>query len=149
QFNSAASGSGFGLGFRVRRLDENTLVGHGGAVYGFATELAALPELKLGVVVVATQDCANGITESMGAAALRAMRAAKSGEQLRAFEHSDRVDAQLGRSLAGKFGREASPIDLAWRAGRLFAFPTEGMRLEFRTRAGGLVADDSMSGLGP
>ena len=31
-------------------------IGHGGAIYGFATELAALPDEKLGVVVVASRD---------------------------------------------------------------------------------------------
>ena len=37
-------------------------VGHGGAIYGFATELAALPDDKLGVVVVASRDVANAVT---------------------------------------------------------------------------------------
>ncbi len=31
------------------------MVGHGGAIYGFATELAALPDDKLGVVAVTTR----------------------------------------------------------------------------------------------
>ena len=37
-------------------------VGHGGAIYGFATDLSALPDDKLGVVVVAVGDCANAVT---------------------------------------------------------------------------------------
>jgi len=42
--------SGFGIGFRVTKFQGHRLVGHGGAIYGFATELAALPDDKLGVV---------------------------------------------------------------------------------------------------
>ena len=36
-------------------------IGHNGAVYGFATDVQALPDSKLGVIVIATADCANGI----------------------------------------------------------------------------------------
>ena len=46
-------------------------VGHGGAIYGFATELAACPNEKLGVVVVASRDCANAVTDASPTTALR------------------------------------------------------------------------------
>ena len=45
----------FGLGFLVRSLDGHRLVGHGGAIYGFATTLGLLPEDKVGVIVAATK----------------------------------------------------------------------------------------------
>ena len=44
---------GFGLGFQVLEFEGRRRIGHGGAVYGFATDLAALPDDKLGVVVIA------------------------------------------------------------------------------------------------
>src|SRR5262249_40814906 len=53
---------GFGIGFRVGDLDGKLRVGHGGAVYGFATDLSALPDDTLGVVVAASCDCANAVT---------------------------------------------------------------------------------------
>src|ERR1700692_320388 len=43
----------FGLGFQVRALAAHRLVGHGGAIYGFATTVDLLPEDKVGVVIVA------------------------------------------------------------------------------------------------
>ena len=55
---------GFGLGFAISTLDKShRRIGHGGAVYGFATDVQALPDSKLGVIVVATADCANGFTQ--------------------------------------------------------------------------------------
>jgi D-alanyl-D-alanine dipeptidase len=39
----------FGIGFRVGQLDGHRKMGHGGAVYGFATQLDALPDEQLGV----------------------------------------------------------------------------------------------------
>jgi CubicO group peptidase (beta-lactamase class C family)/D-alanyl-D-alanine dipeptidase len=148
QFTAAGGGQGFGLGFLVRQLDGKKMVGHNGAAYGFATELEALPEEKLGVALVATQDCANGLAERIGAIALRAMLAARRGEAPAAFVHGDPVDRELGRSLEGRFERGSSAIDLAWRAGRLFAFPESGHRLEFRTRGNDLVDDEALQGLG-
>src|SRR6202047_1279399 len=68
-------GSVFGLGFQVRSLDGHRLVGHGGAIYGFATTLDLLPEDKVGVVVVATKDAVNAVTERIGEQSLRLIHA--------------------------------------------------------------------------
>ena len=37
---------GFGIGFHVQDLDGFKKVGHGGAVYGFSTQLEALPDAR-------------------------------------------------------------------------------------------------------
>src|SRR5437867_9890627 len=44
QFPKKGEKSGFGLGFFVSDFEGHRRIGHGGAVYGFATELAALPD---------------------------------------------------------------------------------------------------------
>ena len=97
QFHSALSPSPFGLGFHVGRLDGKLRVGHGGAVYGFATDLAALPDEKLGVAVVATKDCANGLSTRLADFALRGMLAARRGEAPPAYPESGPVDPAIGR----------------------------------------------------
>ncbi len=76
QFARAGESTGFGLGFAFAKLEGHSRVGHGGAIYGFATELAALPEPKLGVIVIASRDCANGATKHIADSALRLMLAA-------------------------------------------------------------------------
>ena len=47
--------AGFGLGFAISTLDGERRIGHNGAVYGFATDVQALPDAKLGVVVITTR----------------------------------------------------------------------------------------------
>ena len=42
---------GFGIGFSLSEQAGYKRVGHGGAVYGFSTQLYALPEVKLGVAI--------------------------------------------------------------------------------------------------
>ena len=48
----AGGSAGYGLGFRLFELEGHRGVGHGGAIYGFSTELRALPDEGIGVVVV-------------------------------------------------------------------------------------------------
>ncbi len=62
----------FGLGFAISQLAGHDRIGHGGAVYGFATEVAAVPDEKLGAIVITTVDCANGITRHVVESALSA-----------------------------------------------------------------------------
>ena len=56
QFAPRGARTGFGIGFRIGQMDGRRVIGHGGAIYGFATTLLALPDDSLGVVVVATLD---------------------------------------------------------------------------------------------
>ncbi len=48
----AGEPAGFGLGFAISKLDGERRIGHNGAVYGFATDVQALPDARLGVVVI-------------------------------------------------------------------------------------------------
>lgn len=76
----------YGIGFGLGNLDGHRRVGHGGAIYGFATTLAALPDDRLGVVVVATKDSVNAVTNRIANYALRAMLAAREGKALPQIE---------------------------------------------------------------
>jgi D-alanyl-D-alanine carboxypeptidase len=48
--------SGRGLGFSVNRMAERTIVGHGGWVGGYRTEIGFCPEEKIGVIVLTNAD---------------------------------------------------------------------------------------------
>ena len=48
--------SGWGLGFEVKRVDEETRVGHGGSLPGFRCYLEMVPDKKLGVIVLTNAD---------------------------------------------------------------------------------------------
>ena len=87
QFAEAGEKDGFGIGFHVGELDGRRRVGHGGAIYGFATYAGALPDEKLGVVVVTTKDAANAVTDRMAELALTAMLAVAGQARPRPRDH--------------------------------------------------------------
>src|SRR5260370_1498187 len=62
QFDKPDAKDGFGIGFHITEFEGRRRIGHNGAIYGFATELSALPADKLGVVVIASRDVPNPAT---------------------------------------------------------------------------------------
>jgi CubicO group peptidase (beta-lactamase class C family) len=64
QFAPAGKKTGYGIGFGIGEINGHRTIGHGGAIYGFATSLKALPDEKLGVVVVTTKDSCERSNES-------------------------------------------------------------------------------------
>lgn len=93
----------FGPGFHVGHLDGCTKIGHGGAVYGFSTQLEALPERKLGVAAVASLDGTNGVVGRLADYALRLMIATQDGEPLPAYRMTGPVPPERARSLVGRY----------------------------------------------
>src|SRR5216684_2291539 len=82
QFAKPGEKTEFGIGFQISQLDGHRAIGHGGAIYGFATEVAGLPDDSLGVVTVTTEDAANAVTNAIAAEALRLMLALRAGKLL-------------------------------------------------------------------
>ena len=87
QFADPGAATGFGLGFSVQERFGERWLGHGGAIYGFSTQLAFLPGSRLGVVVVSAVDITNTVTGRVADAALELMLAAKAGEPLPTAPH--------------------------------------------------------------
>jgi CubicO group peptidase (beta-lactamase class C family)/D-alanyl-D-alanine dipeptidase len=133
----------FGLGFIVNKLDGHRRVGHGGAVYGFSTELDALPDDKLGVVVVTSRDVCNAVTSHIADEALRQMLAAKQKKPLPDIEETAPLKPEDARKLAGKYKSGDKSLELVEHDGRLWVLPGRGGYLaELRARGDGLVVDD-------
>jgi CubicO group peptidase (beta-lactamase class C family)/D-alanyl-D-alanine dipeptidase len=142
QFVEVGAKDGFGLGFAVDRFEGCRRVGHSGAVYGFATDLEALPDEKLGAAVVCTRDCANATARRIAETALRLLRAARKGESLPEIERTTPVPAELARKAAGRYADAERGVDLIERDGRLFLLPTRGGSLmELRCQGDRLVTD--------
>ena len=99
--DSAGKPQGFGLGFHVQQLDGYKKIGHGGAVYGFSTQVEALPERKLGVVAVAALDGANGVVERLADYALRLMLATQDGKPLPAYRMTGQIPPERAKELIG------------------------------------------------
>jgi CubicO group peptidase (beta-lactamase class C family)/D-alanyl-D-alanine dipeptidase len=141
----------FGLGFIVRSLDGHRLVGHGGAIYGFATTVDLLPEDKVGVVVVATKDAVNAVTERIGEESLRLVLAHRAGKPLEIPPPTNPVPQELGRKLAGRYGTGDDALDLTYLDGHLNLLKLAGgEQLELRkvSQFGDDLIADGVTGFG-
>lgn len=110
--DSSGKSQGFGLGFHVQDLDGYTRIGHGGAIYGFSTQLEALPERKLGVAAACSLDGSNGVVERLANYALRLMIATKDGKPLPTYRVTQAVPRERAVELVGTY-REANSGRLA------------------------------------
>jgi N-acyl-D-amino-acid deacylase len=131
QFAPAGATSGYGIGFNLGRLEGHRTIGHGGAIYGFATALLGLPDDSLGVVVTATLDGANAVTDRIAAVAARLLLDAQAGRTPTIVAAQDTTSAlPPGRALAlmGRYvgTRAGSGVDLQEYEGRLFLTPLRG-----------------------
>jgi D-alanyl-D-alanine dipeptidase len=146
QFAKPDEKTGFGIGFMVGELDGRQRIGHGGAIYGFATELAALPEEKLGVVVITSKDVANGLTTRIADVALRQLLAVRQGKPLPPIEETMPLRPETARRLAGHYRSGAKALDLVERGGRLHGVAARGgFRVELRALGDALMVDDVLA----
>ena len=147
QFVPRGTQQGFGLGFDIGTLDGHRIVRHNGAIYGYATELAALPDGKLGVAVAITKDGANAVATKIATAALRSMIVQAAGGQPRAIPVTSSPSLALARRLEGSYGEGNRRVDLVARDSTVYLTPQAGIaRSRVRVLAGDtLIIDDELS----
>jgi len=137
-----SGGPAFGLGFMVRPFESHRLVGHGGAIYGFATTLDLLPDDKVGVAVIATKDALNAVTERIGEEALRLVLAHRAAKPLTTPPATSPVPPEVGHKLVGRYGTGDDAVDLAYLNGRLTLLKVAGgEELQLRKVGDGLIVD--------
>jgi CubicO group peptidase (beta-lactamase class C family)/D-alanyl-D-alanine dipeptidase len=135
----------FGIGFHVKDLDGHRRIGHGGAIYGFVTELGALPDEKLGVVVVASRDCAHAVTTRIADVALRQLLAVRAGRPLPAIEETKSLSPDLARRLAGRYRHGNREVEMIERGGRLWLRGNHlESQMEVRALGDTLIVDDPL-----
>ncbi len=133
----------FGIGFILGNIDGHRMVGHGGAIYGFATELEVMPDDKLAAIAVTTMDCANAVTVRIANEALRLMLAVKAGKPLPAIETTEAIPAERMHNLVGRYGDGEKVVDLTEENGQLYVMPVQGgFRLRLRQLGDALIVDD-------
>jgi CubicO group peptidase (beta-lactamase class C family)/D-alanyl-D-alanine dipeptidase len=146
QFAKSDEKTGFGLGFHLAEFEGRRRAGHNGAIYGFATELDALPDDKLGVVVIASRDAVNAVTQQISETALRLMLAARQAKPLPAIPETAAVEPALARKLAGRYQAGDKAFDLMELAGKLWLLPRRGgFRMELRQSGNDLIVDDRLA----
>lgn len=138
--------TGFGIGFRLEPFEGCRSFGHGGAVYGFSTQIRGLPDQDLAVAAVANLDGANGVVLRLSDYALRALLAVQQGRPMPEYELTEAIPQERARAIAGAFRSQTSDavIELDERAGRLML--REGALLsEIRQQAERWIVDDVVS----
>src|SRR5205814_4897687 len=111
QFAAPGATSGFGIGFNVGRLDGHRTIGHGGAIYGFATALLALPDDSLGVVVTATLDAVNAVTDHIADEAARMLLDVRAGRALSSIDTTRALPHGRALEVIGRYGAGDKAID--------------------------------------
>ena len=137
------------------RSNGHRTIGHDGAIYGFATTLLALPDDSLGVVVTATLDGVNAVTDHIAQAALRAAARRARRDAGRRARHDDGACHEGARSRSsGRYENARNGVDLEEYEGRLYLTPLRGgSRAELRVPVGqrtpsghaDLVDDDALA----
>lgn len=136
----------FGIGFHVSKFSKYKSVRHGGAIYGFSTEFIALPEQKLGVVVMSSRDVSNGFTKQVADTALNTMLAVKQGKAPPALSNSEPVERSFAKKVTGLYCHDSGNLELEEQLGKLYIWPPHnGTRLEIRKLGKKLIVDDAMS----
>ena len=142
QFARPGQTMGYGIGFGLSTLRGHRVVGHGGAIYGFATQLSALPDDKLGVVVVTTMDGANTVTSRIASAALDMLLANREKRALPTPDTTVALPAGLAHRLGGRYGTGDAAVDLVAINDELFVDPVRGgMRAPLRMLRDTLIVD--------
>jgi CubicO group peptidase (beta-lactamase class C family)/D-alanyl-D-alanine dipeptidase len=134
----------FGIGFHMSELDGHRKIGHGGAVYGFSTQLEALPDQQLGVAAVATLDGSNGLVQRIADHALRLLLARREGQPLPSAELTEPIPAELARAAAGRYASGQTEIELTEDNSRLF-LRRGSFRYELRKLGEDLIVDDVLA----
>ncbi len=153
--------SGFGLGFNRGTLEaqnaagETTsyaVIGHGGAIYGYSTELAFLPEVGLGAVVVTNVDFTNAVASRIVGLALRGALGLRSGTEGAegaegALPRSAPLREGLARRLHGLYeSGEGSRLRVLARGDRAeMEIGSATLELRASDTPGVLVADSRLS----
>ncbi len=146
QFAPAGQKTGYGIGFRISDFEGRRLIGHGGAIYGFATTLAGLIDDGLGVAVVATKDSVNSVTDRIARFALSAMLAVRDRKPIPQPEITSPIDADTVRRVEGRYVKSDAAIELTERNGGLMMMDSRaGEIVRLRSLASALIVDDRQS----
>ena len=146
QFAAAGEKTGTGLGFRVGQLQNRRVVAYGGGIHGFSAEMAALPDERLGVAVLASLDAVHAVAGRIAAEALPLLLAARYGRPLAAITRTQPLAPEFPPRLAGRYGSGDDAVDLIARGGELYQqFAAGGYRVRLRRLENALVADDRLA----
>ena len=131
---------GYGIGFNLSEHGGYQKIGHGGAIYGFSTQLYAIPETKFGVATSSSVDISNSITTKLSNYALDLMLANKNSEILPDYIKTSEIGLQLAQSLEGHYVRGDLNADIELR-GSSTILVTNYLEVPLRKSSEGIISD--------
>ncbi|PHQ32420.1 serine hydrolase [Rhodopirellula bahusiensis] len=137
----------YGIGFRVSDFQGHRRVGHGGAVYGFSTQLEILPDENIAVIAASSLDGTNNWITRICDQALEGMLAVQNDQELTPPVSTEPVPRSRARGLSGIYssmpGEASRTVTVDWIGDRLLLWKGTFQR-EIRSRSdtGELVLDD-------
>jgi len=134
----------YGIGFGLGELNGERSVQHGGAIYGFSTQLKILPDRKIGVAVATNLDMANGAINRIADHALRVLLARQDNEAAPQYQVSVPVSAARAREITGLYKNAEEIIEITRRFGDLYVERIRGLSLRLREIEDRIVIDDQM-----
>lgn len=133
----------YGIGFSLGELDGEKSVEHGGAIYGFATQMKVLPGKKIGVAISTNLDMANGTVSRIADHALRMLMAAQNNEEAPTFASTSPLTDALAKQVIGIYKNDEATIQVTRRLSDIYIERVAGLSLRLRTLGGGpIVIDD-------
>ncbi|OBQ66539.1 serine hydrolase domain-containing protein [Mesorhizobium loti] len=143
--------NGYGLCFGVGDMDGWTSVGHGGAVYGYASQMMLLPRAGFGVLIFATLDFANQIASRLAGDGLRiALADSGMGRMPLRSQTPPPITEDQFASLPGLYRHEVGGevVEVKNKDGKLYLMG-EGVPLQIRPVSGNdFVIDGRIYGRG-
>lgn len=132
----------FGIGFALEEFEGEMSVGHGGAIYGFSSQLKVLPAGKLGVVASTNLDFANGAVNRIADHALRFALALQKGLPTPQLKLSRPLDAQTAAALKGYYqSADGQPLTIRERHGTLHLERVGGFTMQLMQTDEGVIVD--------
>ena len=131
---------GYGIGFGLSEHGGYQKIGHGGAIYGFSTQLYAIPEIKYGVATSSSVDISNSITTKLSNYALDLMLANKNNEPLPDYIKTSQLDAKISQSLKGHYSRGNLYADIELR-GPSTVLVINSLEVPLKQSSKGIISD--------
>jgi CubicO group peptidase (beta-lactamase class C family)/D-alanyl-D-alanine dipeptidase len=137
----------YGIGFALGEIDGHRTFGHGGAVYGYSTQLLGVPDERVGAVASASLDGANGVTRRVAEYGVRLMLAHKAGKPLPEIEETKPLSPEQMAKLPGIYASGHRRLEIVDIHGELYLHDDSFLK-RLRAVDDGVVVDD-LAGFGP
>ena len=141
---TSGRGRSYGIGFSLGTFEDELSVSHGGAIYGFATQLKVLPGSMIGVAISTNLDMANGTVNRIADIALLTLLSTGDDRAAPKPVVSSAVSASDAERWSGVYSDGERYIRLMQRFGDLYVERINGLSLRLREAAGRTVIDDIM-----